>query len=115
MSWLLLYYLSEVNNHLGNISFSGGAALGTAVLTGGVTGSLFSGVSMLDSSFLNEFTQQFVPGMSLSFRVTSTTNVDTGGVPDEFSFAILDDTGVEIPTQGLVSTGSDLFLALNID
>ena len=32
--------------------------------------------------------------------MTFTSFVDAGGIPDEFSFAILDGTGVEIPTLG---------------
>jgi hypothetical protein len=109
--------IGDANNTvtIGDIGFGGGSALGAPALTGGATGSLSSGVSMVDNNFFNEFTQEFVPGTLLSFQATSTTNVDAGGVPDEFSFAILDSTGVEIPTEGLVSTGSDVFLNLNID
>jgi hypothetical protein len=107
----------DANNtvNISSFDFGGGSATGSADLTGGVTGNLSSSVSMVDSSFFNEFTQEFLPGSSLSFQVASTTNVDASGVPDELSFAILDSTGVEIPTQGLASTGSDVFLDLNID
>ena len=107
----------DANNAVtfGSFDFGGGSATGSATLTGGVTGDLSAGVSMVDSGFFNEFIQAFAPGSSLSFQVTSTTNLDSGGVPDEFSFAILDSTGVEIPTQGLASIASDVFLDLNID
>ena len=107
----------DANNTLsiGSFDFGGGSPTGSAALTGGVTGDLSRGVSMIDSSFFNELTQEFAPGSSVSFQLTSTTNVDSGGVPDEFSFAILDGTGVEIPTQGLASVGSDVFLDLIVD
>jgi len=108
---------ADANNmlNISNFTFGGGSAIGSAALTGGITGGLISGVSIVDSSFLNEFTQGFMPGSSLKFQVTSTANVDASGVPDEFSFAILDGIGVEIPTEGLASIGSDVFLDLNID
>jgi hypothetical protein len=83
---------------LSNFLFSGGAALGSPTLIGGVTGNLASGVTMTDSSFFNQFIQNFNPGATLSFQLGLTTNPDSGGVPDEFSFAILDRSGFEIPT-----------------
>lgn len=53
----------------------------------------------------------FTPGSSLSFRVTLTVNVDAGGTPDQFSFAILDGNGQEIPTTGL----GDAFVSVDIN
>lgn len=78
----------------------GGSATGTPTRVGGVTGTLASSVTLTDSSFFNSFTQPFVPGSRLSFTALVTTNVDAGPQPDEFSFAILDRTGIELPTAG---------------
>ncbi len=109
--------IGDANNtvNIGDFVFGGGGVVGLPELTGGAAGSLSSQVSMTDSSFFNEFTQEFTGGSSLSFQLNLTTNVDAQGVPDEFSFAILDNTGVELPTQGLAVVGSDVFLDLNID
>ena len=104
----------DANNSvtISNFAFGGGGAVGTSSLLGGAAGSLSAGVSLTDSSFLNEFDQVFTPGSLLSFDVSMTTNVDAGLTPDEFSFAILDSTGSEIPT---FDTVGDAFLTVDID
>src|SRR5205807_454903 len=56
------------------------------------------------------FTQPFFAGVTLSFRVNLTTNVDSGLTPDAFSFAILDNTLTPLPTTGL---GDALLLVNN--
>ncbi len=88
-----------------NFNFGGGGVVGSAITTGSVTGGLTpSGFTMTDSFFLSELTQAFTPGTALDFTVHLTGNVDSGGVPDEFSFAIFDNTGSPIPTVGLFDT-----------
>jgi hypothetical protein len=89
----------------------GGAAVGSPSLIGGASGDVTSGVSLTDSSFSNLFTQQFTPGNELSFVLSLTTNVDAGPQPDEFSFAILDNSGFEIPS--LSPTGALLVTDIN--
>jgi hypothetical protein len=96
---------------LSNFSFGAGSPTGSAATTGTVSGDLTGGFSLTDSDFFNEFTQTFTPGNTLSFTVDLTSNVDAGGVPDEFSFAILDSTGSEIPTLGTF----DILLLADID
>ena len=66
-------------------------------MTGGASGDLGTSVTLTDSDFLNEFTQDFTPGSLLEYDVNLTTNVDTGFTPDAFSFALFQN-GVEIPT-----------------
>jgi hypothetical protein len=83
---------------LSGFQFGGGSAAGSPVLTGGASGSLASTVTLTDTGFLNDFRQGFTPGGQLSFVVSLTTNVEAGGTPDLFSFAILDQTGAELPT-----------------
>jgi len=94
-----------------NFTFGAGSATGTPTTSGTVSGDLTSGFSLTDSNFFNEFTQTFTPGNELTFTVDLTTNVDAGGVPDEFSFDILDSTGSEIPTLGTF----DYLLLADID
>jgi hypothetical protein len=93
----------------------GGSASGVPALAGGATGSVASGLLILDSSFFNEATQGFIAGSSLQFQMSLTTKTDVGGVPDQFSLAILDSTGSEIPTKGAPIMGSDTILLVNID
>lgn len=57
-------------------------------------------IVLTDDVFFTDFVHAFTPGTSLSFAVEATTVVDSGGVPDLFSFAILDNSGFEIPTTG---------------
>jgi hypothetical protein len=98
---------------LNNFLFSGGTVVGSPTLTGGATGNLTSGITLTDSSFFNQFIQGFTPGSSLSFRLNLSTNGDSGGTPDQFSFAILDKTGTELPT--LAPSFFDVFIEVDID
>ena len=105
---------------LSSFTFGGGSAAGAPSNVGGSTGSLAGSVTITDSSFFNEFQQQFSPGSTLAFHVDLTTNVlagdeDTLGVGsfDQFSFAILDNLGHEIPTTD--PSGGNTFRTINID
>jgi hypothetical protein len=98
---------------LSNFLFNGGAAVGSPTLTGGATGTLTSGITLTDSSFFNQFIQGFTPGSALSFRLSLSTNVDSGATPDQFSFAVLDKTGTEIPT--LAPSFFDVFVQIDIN
>src|SRR5262252_5787425 len=69
------------------------------VLQGGATGNLASTVTITDKLYINSFIQPFTPGSTLSFTVLRTGLVDPGKTPDQFSFAILDKTGAELPTR----------------
>jgi hypothetical protein len=106
----------DANNSatIDQFDFGGGGPIpGTESLSGGASGSLTSTVRIVDSDFFNEFTQDFVPGNLLQFRVTLTDNIGVGedptqgGTPDQFSFALLDN-GAEIssdPSGALVGAG----------
>lgn len=96
---------------MSNFGFGGGASAGAPILTGGSAGGLDSFVAITDSSFLNQFIQQFTPGNQLSFTLALTTNVDSGGIPDQFTMSILDQTGAELPTTSTF----DVFLAIDIN
>ena len=60
---------------------------------------------------LDEYSQEFVPGPTLSFRVDLTTAIDVGPQPDQFSFAILDCSLVEIPT----TSPSNALVSVDLD
>src|ERR1700680_1459779 len=48
---------------MSHFTFGGGSSLGSPVVFGGASGSLETGVTMTDSSFLSLFTEQFAPGL----------------------------------------------------
>jgi hypothetical protein len=106
---------NDANNTatISNFAFGGGAPMGSPTLSGGASGSLQSGtVTLTDSSFFNEFFQEFTPGSQLDFDIHLTTDVDAGATPDQFSFAILDNTLTEIPTQ---TAFFDVFVQVDIN
>jgi hypothetical protein len=98
---------------ISNFDFGAGSAgaAGTISTFGGGSGNLASSVSLTDSAFFNEFFQQFVPGASLTFTVSGSSNVEPGLTPDAFAFSILDSNFFNIPTTGLGD--SLVFLNLN--
>jgi hypothetical protein len=96
---------------LSNFTFgAGGSAASFPTLIGGATGSLSTSVKLAETGFLNEFTQQFNPGASLSFDLDLGTEVAAHSFPDEFTFAILDRTGSDLPTTGPF----DVFLSVDV-
>jgi hypothetical protein len=99
---------------LNGFQFQTGGPAGSPMLFGGASGSLGAGVTLTDNDFFNAFVQQFTPGATLRFFLELSTNVDAG-VPDQFSFAILDSSGAEIPTKGLGEVGSDALLLIDTD
>lgn len=82
---------------LGNFLFGGGGPLGGGAWSGGASGDLSGTVTLTDSAFFNAFVQSFTAGNTLAFDLTTTSHF-AGGVPDGFSFALLDSTGAELPT-----------------
>jgi hypothetical protein len=98
---------------LSNFLAGGGSITSTpAFSTGGVsvTSSPF-GATLTDTSFFNELQFAFTPGSSLSFRYAITANQDTTG-PDTFTFAILDHSGNELPTDN--PNGFNSFLEVDL-
>ncbi|MGI8743749.1 MAG: hypothetical protein ACR2NN_14465 [Bryobacteraceae bacterium] len=96
---------------LSNFTFGGGSVVVAPTLTGGATGNAATSISLTDSSFFNQFIQEFTPGSKLGFRLALTTNLDIGGAPDQFTLAILDSSGTELPTR----SSSNVFLQIDID
>jgi hypothetical protein len=105
--------VNDANNTvtLSNINFGGGSALGGPVVFGGASGSLETGVTMTDNSFLSLFSEQFAPGLKLSFSLDLTSNDDAGGTPDRFSFFVLDNSGVALPT---LAPAGDYFIGADL-
>lgn len=89
---------------INDFTFGGGSAGAAFGQVGTVTGDLASGIEMkTGTTFFNEFFQEFLPGNSLRFLVSLTDNYTAPEVPDQFSFAILNSSGFEIPTLGPAS------------
>ena len=86
--------LSNNTVTLSNFAFTGGAAAGTATISGGATGSLSSTITLDDSVFFGDIYQGFTQSTSgISFDVATTANPDginTNDPTDQFSFTILD-------------------------
>jgi hypothetical protein len=88
---------------LSDFSFAGGSGgdAGSVQSMGDVSGDLSTKVMLdTDNSGFNNFSENFSPGSSLSFLLSTTDNsVDpTVNTPDEFSLQILDSAGNPIPT-----------------
>jgi hypothetical protein len=98
---------------LSNISFGAGASLDSNVDTSNVTGTLDTTVSMSDTIFDSSLGILFDPGGTVSFLLDFTTNSDTGGTPDAFSFAMFDSNGSLIATAD--PTGADTIVNINLD
>jgi hypothetical protein len=98
---------------LSNFLFGSGGAFGAPTTFGGVSGSVGSTVTLVDTSFLNYFIQPFSPGTTLEFTVATTNNLDGGGIPDGFAFSISDNTGQNIPTQA--GPFADMFMSIAFD
>lgn len=105
--------LGDGNNAVtaSGLALGGGALVGAPITFGSATGSLPGSVALSDTFFFNQYIQAFTPGTALSFTLSLSNNVDAGGAPDEFSFAILDRSGSEIPSQG----AADALLLVDID
>jgi predicted outer membrane repeat protein len=111
--------LLGVDAQLGGLSLNGGSTRGadpsaSRRLPGGAAGSFLSGITITDSGFLNEFRQSFNPGGLLSFTLSLTTNADSGSTPDEFSVAILDRNGAELPTLSALLYGTSVILIADL-
>ena len=106
----------DANNtvQLFNFDFGGGSGSGAPTTKGGVSGDVASGIALTDTDLFNDFEQTFTPGNALEFDVILTNVADTSGTPDEFTFAILDSAGIELPTLGLGVVGSDVFLLTDL-
>ncbi len=101
---------------LENFTFGGGSSTGSPTLFGGASGDLTTGITLRTSSFLNDFQQGFIPQGILEFDLClMTTAASPPRDPaDGFSFAILDNTGTEIPTLGFFDIGSDVLLSVDL-
>jgi HYR domain len=104
---------------IANLSFgqNGSAAdPATAERRGGATGDLAAGVQLTDAQLLNDFVQGFTPGSQLSFDlVLTTTAAAADQKPDLFSFAILDSTGAELPSDSQQQFGYDVLLSVSFN
>ena len=98
---------------LSNFQFGSGNPVGLPLIFGTGSGDLSSTVTLTDADAASVFVQTFVPGNTLSFLLSYTANVDSGGIPDEFIFSILDGTFTPIPTSS--SSFLSPFLMIDLD
>src|SRR5262249_39931481 len=100
---------------LSRFAFGGGGSARTPVPLGSATGALDGTVTLTDSEFINQFTQQFTAGDTLTFTLQLDMNADAGGVPDVFTIWILDSSGTPVATKGFDEMGVDVVLAYMAD
>jgi hypothetical protein len=98
---------------LSDFAFGAGSALGSPLLFGSALGDLSIGLTLTDSSGVAFFGQKFTPGTSLSFKLSLTTNLDVGPIPDAFTISILDSSLTPIPTSA--GAPFDMLAEIDID
>jgi hypothetical protein len=100
---------------LSDFQFGSGGPVATQYISGPASGSLTGSVSLSDSDPLLSafFAQQFTPGAALSFVLQLTTEVDPGGVYDQFTFGIADNGFAYLPTTSTLAP--DVFLSVLVD
>lgn len=105
---------SPVENNTVTISgFSTDAVLGTLTPSGDATGTISPGPGTLDDGqFFNEFLQAVTYGTTITFQLDLTTNAAVSGIPDNFSFYLLDSTQAPFTTSD--PTGADSMFSINV-
>ncbi len=103
---------------LSNFAFGAGGSGGAvdALNTfGNVTAglNLADGATMISDQFTTDFAGFFTAGSQISFSLNLSTNVLTGGIPDNLSIYVVDPNGNPISTSD--PTGFDSLLSINID
>lgn len=100
---------------LTDISFGAAASLDPLPLgsPSNAIGTLGSTVSMTDTTYDSTFGILFNAGGTVSFLLDLTTNPDSGGTPDAFSFVMFDSNGNLIGTAD--PTGAETLVDINLD
>lgn len=106
---------SPVQNNTATISnFATDATLESLTSTGDAFGTISPGPGTLDDlQFFNELLQAETFGTNASFSLNLTTNVAIGGIPDSFSFFLLNTSRDPYATSD--PTGADSLFTINID
>lgn len=95
-------------------NFQTDGMLGSATLSGSETGSLVPGPAvMTDASFFNELLQSVAYGTKISFNLTLTDLTSNGGIPDEFSFFLLNSARDPYATSDPSGSDSLFYIDLN--
>lgn len=94
---------------INNFFFGGGSVSGLPTLSGGTTGDTGTGITFIDTSAFNSFTQSFTPGSVLRFDITL-SNVAEPFFADQLNFAILNGSDVPVPTDSFF----DVFFYIDI-
>jgi PEP-CTERM motif len=97
-------------------AFTSDGTLGASSSIGNVAGALPGTLTLDDNgSFFNEYLTGFSFGSSLSFVLNTTNIVSSSVIPDEFSFFLLDATGISTLVSTSDPTGADSLLTLDLD
>jgi hypothetical protein len=97
---------------LENFAFGGGSAgaVDATLTSGDVSGTLGSGFSMRDSSFIGIIAAAFTPGTALSFDFRVDWTPEIGDAPDLFAFVLLGIDGTPIATTD--PSGADALMTI---
>jgi hypothetical protein len=108
---------NDQNSMIGisNFTFGLGGMSGsvTSDSTGGFSGNLTAGVSLVDSSFFNLFGANFTPGNQLTFKADIRSSSIDSPAPDLFQFFILSSSGLPVPTTD--ASGQDSLITIDLD
>jgi hypothetical protein len=96
------------------VDFGGGGTFGAPLYAGGASGSLGTSVVLTDTAFFNSFSQTFLAGSTLAFRLDVSTS--SGGIPqpDGVQFSILGPNGLPFTTTDPAGLNALLFAELRI-
>jgi hypothetical protein len=92
-----------------------GALTSSGPRSGSATGTLPGTVSLSTSSFFNEYLQGLTLGSTISFQFDITGQAPSGGVPDTFSFYLLNSSGGSSLVATSDPAGADSLFSLQID
>lgn len=93
--------------------FTTDGAFGSSSQSGSVGGTLAPGpLTLADTSFFNEWLQSVTYGTTISFQLVIGGNVPSG-IPDSFSFYLLDSDRNPFPTSD--PTGADSLFAIDLN
>lgn len=116
----LAFDLIDGDGSLGNNSvivsgFTSGGTLGSATVSGGVSGTPPE-VTLTDTSAFNELLQFLTLGTSISFTVTLTDNINAGSTdPDQFALYLLDGAGLASLVATTQLVGANALFAYDIN
>jgi hypothetical protein len=94
--------------------FTTDGLLGAGSPSGSVLGTLTPGpLTLTDVQFFNEWLQPITYGSTMAFHLTLSTNTSPGGIPDAFSFFLLDNN--QIPFASSDPSGANSLFEIDLN